>query len=254
MRDGGDGVCAPSTNASARGGRIAGSPERVDLPHSGADTYRVAEGTRRLARVSHVSCYASGCGGEHGVRPESSEPPPSFLVRVRSLSQDTGRDDETKNTRAPVAHCRKILLTPDDDDDSYDGGNAFHAGSTRLKKHSSEHKHAHGPTISTMIANQAAPIIGILVFLVLAATFDRGELSIELATCFSGTTTTFFFPPSPGKAIDLPAERYCVRDCEFRSSRKIKNRCNDGKRLISRSNGFHRAQLSRFLRMFRDFT
>lgn len=45
-----------------------------------------------------------------------------------------------------------------------------------IRPHPPEHaSRAHGPAIAmTMIANQAAPIIG-LVFVVLAATFDRGE-------------------------------------------------------------------------------
>lgn len=50
-----------------------------------------------------------------------------------------------------------------------------------------------------MIANQAAPIIG-LVLVVLAASLDRGECRIELGGEPSPR-------PVPGTAIDLPVKR-----------------------------------------------
>jgi len=53
-----------------------------------------------------------------------------------------------------------------------------------------------------MIANQAAPIIG-LVFVVLAATFDRGELPIV----FGNRDGHVRGKALPGAAIDLSAER-----------------------------------------------
>lgn len=182
---GGNSVCTTIDDCTG----AAGAPRvqrEWDLPHS-ADIVGEGNSVTRSTRVSahQLLCVRAGSRTRCAITSERIVP----------------------NNRSPHPRTQRNVARRRDDDDVYHSLPLLPGRQRRRRRRArlpcnnrgirvdGDRKHAHGPAIATMIANRAALITG-LVFVVLAATFDRGECRSNSATGAAGVSPERDFPRS----------------------------------------------------------